>query len=261
VNNDRNRRMRRLWMPERAVRCGLALLLCLMWAPGILAQDPPEPAARPNRGTGGQGSYAVSDIESVSLTNGNLSLSIPLASLPPIAGGKLSWIVRAQYNSKLWDVKSDERPADLTHGNQPYFIQQLQRSEYEGGWKIGEIYRLEAHNAHQDAQYLGCTGNECLYDIYYKDKIILYTPDGSRHEMRPLTTDIYTGFQAWRRGFYREAASNQTTALYSFDGSYLWARINPSGSQITWAVYMPDGTRVEQYADGIQRIRDANNNG
>src|ERR1700752_5436445 len=61
-------------------------------------------AARPDRGTMPNSSYAVSDIESISLQNGNVNLNIPLASLPPIAGGKLSWTISANYNSKLWNV-------------------------------------------------------------------------------------------------------------------------------------------------------------
>src|SRR5438309_11629770 len=61
-------------------------------------------AARPDRGVGPAGSFAISDIENINLTNGNLNLSIPLASLPPIAGGKLTLGWRAVYNSKLWNA-------------------------------------------------------------------------------------------------------------------------------------------------------------
>src|SRR5262245_59634683 len=61
-------------------------------------------AARPNRGVVANNSYAISDIERVNLTNGNLNLSIPLASLPPIAGGELGLTLSANYNSKMWDT-------------------------------------------------------------------------------------------------------------------------------------------------------------
>ena len=61
-------------------------------------------AARPARGMMPNGSFSVSDIENINLLNGNVNLNIPLASLPPIAGGKLSWTVSAQYNSKIWNV-------------------------------------------------------------------------------------------------------------------------------------------------------------
>jgi hypothetical protein len=82
---------------------------------GLVAFDcQGQPAARPNRGTMPTGSYTVSDIENISLTNGNVNLSIPLAALPPIAGGKLGLVVRAEYNSKQWDtVRNEVQPDPL----------------------------------------------------------------------------------------------------------------------------------------------------
>ena len=68
-------------------------------------------AARPDRGTRPNGSYAVSDLENISLQNGNVNLNIPLASLPAIAGGKLSWTLTAQYSSKVWDVREPRKSA------------------------------------------------------------------------------------------------------------------------------------------------------
>lgn len=54
-------------------------------------------AARSDRGTTPNGSCAVSDLENISLSNGNVNLTIPLASLPPLAGGKLSWTLNTYY--------------------------------------------------------------------------------------------------------------------------------------------------------------------
>src|SRR5882724_2895349 len=73
------------------------LLICSI---NLTAQ---QPAARPDRGIMPAASYSVSDTENISLTNGNLNLSIPLASLPAIAGGKLKFGLSAIYNSKLWN--------------------------------------------------------------------------------------------------------------------------------------------------------------
>jgi hypothetical protein len=64
--------------------------------------------ARPDRGFGGQGGYQTSDIDSISLQNGGLNLQIPLASLPPVAGVKLSYTLYAHYNSKLWNAHRGE---------------------------------------------------------------------------------------------------------------------------------------------------------
>lgn len=82
-------------------------ILAAVLAGACLTASAQQTAARPDRGIG-LSSYAISDIESINLTNGNLNLSIPLASLPPIAGGKLSLGWRAVYNSKLWNIIRDQ---------------------------------------------------------------------------------------------------------------------------------------------------------
>src|SRR4051794_20375594 len=71
-------------------------------------------AARPERGVMPNRSYSLSDIENINLQNGNVNLSIPLASLPPIAGSKLSWTISANFNSKQWNVlrRQEDAPFD-----------------------------------------------------------------------------------------------------------------------------------------------------
>ena len=96
-------------------------------------------AARPDRGTMPNGTYSVSDFESISLSNGNLNLSIPLASLPPIAGGKLSWTVSATYNSKLINITRRQENADPLSW-QPYSVDQIDVGG--GGWNWGPVYGL-----------------------------------------------------------------------------------------------------------------------
>jgi hypothetical protein len=117
------------------------LLLALTIAVSFkcLAQE----ASRPDRGVMPNGSYSVSDIENINLLNGNLNIKIPLASLPPISGGNLSWTVSAQYNSKLWDITREQANEDpLTWA--PYYI------DYPGaggGWTIGATYAFFFRNS------------------------------------------------------------------------------------------------------------------
>src|SRR5678815_2342670 len=73
-------------------------------------------AQRPDRGFMPGASYSVSDVENISLTNGNVNLTIPLASLPPIAGGKLKLTLNAVYNSKLWNVTRQENREGQFYG-------------------------------------------------------------------------------------------------------------------------------------------------
>ena len=113
----------------------------LLFAAFVNAQT----AARPDRGVQSSGSYSVSDIENINLTTGNLNLSIPLAGLPPIAGGKLAFTLNATYNSKLWDVtrshvKQNEAPV------YDYIVDTPQLTQ-TGNWSVygSKLNSLEVH--------------------------------------------------------------------------------------------------------------------
>jgi RHS repeat-associated protein len=227
-------------------------------------------AARPNRGVVATDSYAVSDIERVNLTNGNLNLSIPLASLPPIAGGKLGLTLSANYNSKMWDtVRSEVQPNPLDI-NSRYPISQLQLSG--GGWSVGARYFITYEDASFDYAWLPPAQTDPEYELLTRNrwgKIVLHTPDGATHELRPMDFSSYTDFfgrHPHLRGYYKDDPNTANASLryYSFDGSHLWVKIDPSpflysGIAPSWTLYLPDGTKVEESA-GIQRITDTNGN-
>ncbi len=232
-----------------------ALGFLLVCATTLLCQE----AARPDRGTMADRSYSISDIESVSLQNGNLALSIPLVTLPPIAGGKLSWTVSARYNSKLWDVLrwQQEQSANWS----PYVV------DYPGaggGWTIGGNYQMQFRNANDDFSRVWHTGNSGIpaWDLnlinnYQWWKVVLKMPDGSEHEFRPLGFSSYQGWQDFLRGYFNFIPNGSPIRYYSVDGTYMFANIT---NQSDWTVYMPDGTQVIQTSNGIQRIQDTNGN-
>ena len=238
----------------------IALLLLL--GAETLAQTPPT-AARPDRGLVNGNSYAVSDIEKVNLTNGNMNLSIPLAALPPIAGGKLSWTLAAIYNSKLWDVVRREQVYHTSQWN-TLTVDTPQLSDL-GGWTIGGRYQIYIRNAHEDYDYeippstSGYSHQEQQLMVNYGwHKVVLRTPDGGEHELRPTDYQPYPGETNFLRGYYNVTPS-ATNAIkyYSYDGTYLSAVITGVNN---WTVFMPDGTQVVQSANGIQRIKDTNGN-
>lgn len=225
-------------------------------------------ASRPDRGIRPVGSYSVSDIENISMTNGNVNLSIPLAALPPMAGGDLSWVVRAEYSSKLWDkpgVEVNQTPPVSNYTNST-----LQLGD-SGGWRISGGYNLSIHHVNEDHQGVPPADEQDpdWYFTEYRSKMILTTPDGAKHELRPVDYASYPSGQGnhdYQRGFYKDTPAansvNVTMRYYSFDGSYLWAKINPFpafGSPQSWSVYLSNGTIVEQN-NGIQRIKDTNGN-
>src|SRR6185295_11290800 len=139
-------------------------------------------AARPDRGMMPNATYSVSDIENINLQNGNVSLSIPLASLPPIAGGKLSWSINAYYNSKPWDIPRLQLLAQ-TFGYHPFVVDTPQVADV-GGWRISDRYYLEIREAHLDFDYQLPQTTDSDYPLmvnntYYK--AILRMPDGAEH--------------------------------------------------------------------------------
>ena len=217
-------------------------------------------AARPDRGAALNRNYLVSDIESINLQNGNVQLSIPLAALPPIAGGKLSWTVSANYNSKLWDVLRYQE--DAADGQWAPYVVDLPAAG--GGWRIGGHYIMQFRNSDADfsrAVYSEDSGlAEWELDLLNEEqwwKMVLIMPDGSEHEFRPIDGIAYSGSQDFLRGYFNVIPSGTAKRYYSVDGSYLFASISGSSN---WTVYMPDGTLIVQTPDGVQRIQDTNGN-
>ena len=217
-------------------------------------------ASRPERGVMPNGSYSISDIENINVLNGNVNIRIPLASLPPIAGGKLSWTVSAQYNSKIWNITGIQQD-DEALGWQPYDVNV---PGADSPWSIGNTYVMLFRNANDDFWRLEYPGDSDIpqWDLnlinnYQWWKVVLRMPDGSEHEFRPTDSSSYIGGQDFLRGFYNVIPNGSPMRYYSVDGSYMFARIT---SNLNWAVYMPDGTQIIQTPDGVQRIQDTNGN-
>lgn len=149
-------------------------------------------AARPDRGVMPNSSYSVSDIENISLQNGNVNLQIPLASLPPIAGGKLSWTLKANYNSKLWNlIRTEGWGRDANNQWHEYVMDEVQESEL-AGWHISDRYGIDIRPAQADFNYAIPPDGYIPYNEqqllinYNWYKVVITTPDGAEHELRPI---------------------------------------------------------------------------
>lgn len=233
-------------------------------------------AARPDRGFMPGASYSVSDVENISLTNGNVNLNIPLASLPPIAGGKLKLTLSAIYNSKLWNITRHENQGGTFSGCPNWVVDTPQVSDV-AGWTIGGGYRITFREVRDDFDYAipdsapwdpygSCEPDYQEYQRLFNTwrRAVLIGPDGAEHELRP--TDGYQPYggnaRSYLLNYYKDTPDtiNQPMRYYSFDGSFLWVVINPSSYSTRWTIYMNDGTRVVQLSNGIQRITDNNGN-
>lgn len=96
------------------------------------------------RGTYPQGSYALSDIETINPVNGNLMFNLPLGALP--AGRKgMGAGVGLHYNSKLYDSYIGTA-CGWDSGTNEYVcaeVEQLYASP-EGGWRYGKDATVRA---------------------------------------------------------------------------------------------------------------------
>lgn len=209
----------------RFARCFFALALVTLFGTVAVAQ---QTAARPDRGAMPNGSYSVSDIENISLQNGNVNLEIPLAALPPVAGGKLSWVIKAHYNSKLWDLTRTQLDAEDMEWH-PYVVDNPQLSD-RGGWRISGQYIIEIRPASWDFDYAMPPSDAIPYNEYQLlvnytwYKVVLVMPDGSEHELRPVDYSAAadgTGLTFLHGYFNVSPYTHGTMRYYSFDGSYL----------------------------------------
>jgi RHS repeat-associated protein len=77
----------------------------------------------------------------------------------------------------------------------------------------------------------------------------------------------FSGTRDHLKGYYSSkpdpGPNGVPMTYYSFDGSFLWAVINPDNANfpIRWELYLPDGTKiVQRRGSGIQRVTDTNGN-
>lgn len=240
----------------------------------------------PQRGTGSPGIYGASGIDTVNLTNGNLMINLPLASLPPSRGG-LSNGLALVYNSKLYDTFVGE----ASNGAGGVCEQRLLKPGVEAGWQYRNANSYQMRLVSRLNEEGPNPGAPCTAEYQkraYIWKLLIIFPDGSSHEMRP------TGFADYfNDGYYNispngwQFGTNCTTVgggtcscttgsvpfttgpmvYYSTDGTFMRLVVdhnsNPSdqvGQDNTWTLYFPDGGKVVKTAQST-RAYDRNGNG
>ncbi len=264
-----------------------AMLLGLAWLVTLNAGALAQQDNSPKRGTNPGGAYAISDIENISLSNGNLMFNIPLAQLPA-SRGAMSTGVSLVYNGKLWDTVTEyvDNPNGVLGGNYPYTIVQTGNG---GGWSLASGYWVEVKTKPNQYTTSGPCGpyqygdpdgppapvGYVEPDGYYRFKVIVHFPDGSTHEMTPYGFSFPNGVgtDGWSNVYgsgvtvscqgFNGLEYGPGATFYSTDGSYLRLVVNPTTAGNSWSrnwtLYAPDGTKVETTNSG-QKLYDRNNN-
>src|SRR6266498_431986 len=211
------------------------------------------------RGTYPQGSYALSNIESINPVNGNLMFNIPLGALP--AGRKgMSAVVGLYYNSKLYDSYLGEACYFDEYNQYVCTPADKLMDSPEGGWRLGFQYKLQVYGNPN----LGCR------DAF---KVSMSFPDGSIHEFIPYGHEEIGGYYfispdgyGFDSACHWNLLSSGTMTYYSTDGTYLKLEVqhdtNDGWENNPWTLSLPDGGKVkfnEPGANGL-RIYDSNSN-
>ena len=250
-----------------ATLCSASLLLILMLHAVALGQG-----STPERGFQPGASYALSDIETINTTNGNLSLHLPLGKLPAGRSG-FSGQLNLHYDSKLYDsqLQSYEDWAHPLFNEPRLVVRNMLVTSNEGGWHYGTGYSLQLIDRMYQyppeiaPQY---PAQETIY--HYKVKVAF--PDGSLHEFFPrvgsLVDQGYSdirpdGYQSRYIGGYVQDVPYFTNNMiyYTFDGTYIRLEVqhdsdsNPWNNP--WTLTFPDGTKVTNFGS---RITDRNGN-
>ena len=227
----------------------------------------------PTRGFQPGGSYALSDIESINTTNGNLMLNLALGKLAPGRGG-LSGQLNLRYDSKLFDSKTQyyQDWEHLVMGEPQVVIRNMLVTSDQGGWHYGTGYELQLIDRMSQyppeiaPQY---PATETIR--HYKVKVAF--PDGSVHEFlprgfgSPMEEGYYDirpdGWQTRFTGGYVQDVPFLTNTLtyYTFDGTYIKLEVQHDSDgnwwNNPWTLYFPDGTKVTNFGT---RITDRNGN-
>lgn len=212
-----------------------------------------------DRGFRPTGSYSLSDIESVNDTNGNVSLSIPLAQTPPGRNGH-SFKLSLLYNSGLYDLApqsvdvnwmagvASTAPSPLPAALSASVLEPRDLNAH-GGWKYSYRNYLE----HESRP---CGSETTTYCSLWR----LVLADGGSHLLRmrvpndAFNDPLGTGFTQMEHWGYRNAVTGDNQyygpnrVFYTTDGSFIRvemdATIQSSGPFAvtgSWSAYFPDG--------------------
>jgi RHS repeat-associated protein len=243
------------------------LILILISPTLVVAQG-----STPSRGFQPGGSYALSDIETINTSNGNLMLNLGLGKLAPGRGG-LSGQLNLHYDSKLYDSHTQyyQDWEHLMFGEPQTIIRNMLVTSDQGGWHYGTGYELQLIDRMSQyppeiaPQY---PAQETIY--HYKVKVAF--PDGSLHEFFPrvgsLVDQGYSdirpdGYQSRFNGSYVQDVPYLTNNVtyYTFDGTYIRLDVQHDSDSLwgnnPWTLYFTDGTTVTNFGT---RITDRNGN-
>lgn len=197
----------------------------------------------PQRGFQPGNAYSISDIETISNTNGNLILNFPLGTLAPGRGG-LTGGLSLRYNSKLYDTDV----AELVDNSGALSLQTHLIRSHNANWDFVNplSYRVEFISRFNVEGLQSCDpngGSQAARCVYIWKVRVIY-PDAAEREFRPVGQNDILG-----DGYFNINPNTLSSPLsyISSDGTYTRLVITRGTG---WVLSFPDGTRAVSNGGG-----------
>ncbi len=255
--------LRRSSLGNRSLKfIGILLVLILAGAVSFAQEKNPQRGFQPGN------AYALSDIETINTTNGNLMLTFPLGQLAPGRNG-LGGGISLHYNSKLYNSEVAElldASGQLTSQNRIVASQRVGRN---GGWDYTNPlnYRLEFINradVEGGAQPCNANGGLDTQKVVYIWKVKVVYPDGAEREFRPAGYNDALGdgyfnvnpsngeirnvqINGNSCGVVTSGSAPNPLTYFSTDSTYTRLIITRGTG---WTLSLPDGNRVVSNGGG-----------
>src|SRR6266545_2511688 len=258
---------------------GAGLALAIAYSPGLAqnAYDRGTPAEF-KAGISSPSTYAPDKIETVNLTNRNLSVNIPLVTIG--ARGSAGYTLTLSNNSKVWSPQHNAEVIYDPIGNQTTTIHHYSATYDDGvgrrpnvfmlggGWAIAKGPAIKRTKVNIDP--IGNNPNKYGYK-YVLTKVWVVLPDGSEVEMRDSATEgapALTPPPLVDGGPRPEFDRDRGRVWHSTDGSAITYITDTDNGvvagQLTGWVFLADGARLRMMSGGgsarCAQITDRNGN-
>jgi RHS repeat-associated protein len=261
-------------MRKESVERFLALVIMWTLIGTIRAQQAGPDFDDPVRGFEPTAAYSLDGIESINQSNGNIVLTLPLATL---YAGPVQFPLSAfslYYNSKLYTTAYYTLYKWSGGSYKAYNYYQVSLSP-QGGWNYTTGYQFELLTRPIYDSGSGTPTTQWCTAHIDQYRMFIDLPDGSRHEMRASGYAGYESADGYSQIMPNPSDQNipsgctgsvvslpASLTYYSIDGTYLRLVVQTGSAwQYNWTLYFPDGARVATTSsNGTQTITDRNNN-
>ena len=173
-----------------AARCAAATILLSLTLPGA---DENVLNTKARRGVSPTGTYAAGGIDSIDTASGNLSVRIPITTLPVARGGQSTGL-ELVYNSAIYDIRQEIQPRFTPQVD--VVVNELQTS-LQGGWR----YNPDGYGLHFEdrATLNGSFTCSSAPETWRRTRMYFVTPDGAMRVLRRrgYSDTLGDGFYAW----------------------------------------------------------------